>query len=70
MAGLIAEILLCCSLFIALCSGMKMSDNKTYWLMDYLLINSCVHQEYLALVVIMVTILSFEVGIKRQPKKN
>ena len=40
MAGLIVEILLCCSPFIVLCNELNMSEYKAYWLKDNLLINN------------------------------
>ena len=40
MAGLIVEILSCCSLFITLRNGLKMSEYEVYWLSGFLLINS------------------------------
>ena len=42
MAGLILKILLCCSLFIALCNGLKVSEYEADWSMDYSLINNWV----------------------------
>ena len=40
MAGLIVAMLLCCSPFIMLCNGLKMSKYKANWLMNFPLINS------------------------------
>ena len=40
MAGLILVILSCCSLFIMLCNGLKVSEYEAYWLMGFPLIYS------------------------------
>ena len=48
MAKLIVEMFSCCSPFISLCNGLKISEYDVYWLTDFSLINiwECAKREF------------------------
>ena len=46
MTGLIVEAFSCCSLFIMLCNGLKMSEYDAYWLAGFLIVRRMPRNNY------------------------